>query len=214
MKLPRGWPFLAIAGGSAGLLLVLVLALVLQWKADPAAPALTVAGVPGSSTFPPGFGRLDELVPFAGGVAPVPEVVVPVAHAPEFRGADWVEGQKADAWTIQVLAARDEEAVKRFLADREDRVDFNYFVFPQDGSEWYVVTLGSFSSREMAEGVAASKGLGTGEGRAFARRLGIYQEALRAAAAPAPVPAAPAPEEPPVPAETPAPAPAPVQAHP
>lgn len=194
MKLPRGWPWLAIAGGSAGLLLVLVLALALQWRAAPVAPALTVAGVPGSSTFPPGFGRLDELVPFAGGVEPVPEVVVAVEHAPEFRSADWVAGQNAEAWTIQVLAARDEEAVKRFLADREDRVDFNYFVFPQDGSEWFVVTLGSFSSREMAEGVAASKGQGTGEGRAFARRMGAYQEALRAAAAPPPT--APAEVEP------------------
>lgn len=194
MKLPRGWPYLAVAGGSGALLLALVLVLVLQWKSDAPAPAVTVAGVPGSSTFPPGFGRLDDLVPFAGGVAPVPEAVVAVAHAPEFRGADWVAAQSPESWTIQVMAARDEEAVKRFLADREDRVDFSYFVFPQDGSEWFVVTLGSFATRELAEGVAASKGLGTGEGRAFARRLGTYQEALRAAAEAAAAPAAPAPE--------------------
>lgn len=195
MRLSRGWPYLAIAGASAGVLLVLVMALVLQWRDAPAVPALTVAGVPGSSTFPPGFGRLEDLVPFAGGVAPVPEVVVAAAHAPEFRGADWVEAQKSDAWTIQVLAVRDEEAVKRFLSGREDRVDFNYFVFPQDGGEWFVVTLGSFSSRELAEGVAAGKGLGTSEGRAFARRLGTYQEALRQEALKAaePAPAAPAP---------------------
>lgn len=193
MNLPRGWPYLAVAGASAAVLLMLVLVLVLQWKDEPAAPALAVSGVPGSSTFPPGFGQLDDLVPFAGGVAPVSEVVVAVAHAPEFRAADWVERQNPESWTIQVMAAREEEAVKRFLADREDRVDFNYFVFPQDGSEWFVVTLGNFASRELAEGVAASKGLGTGEGRAFARRLGTYQEALRAAAEPAP---APAPTEP------------------
>lgn len=189
MNLPRGWPYLAVAGGSAAVLLALVLVLVLQWKDDPAVPALTVSGVPGSSTFPPGFGQLDDLVPFAGGVAPVPEVVVAVAHAPEFRAADWVAQQNPESWTIQVMAAREEEAVKRFLAEREDRVDFNYFVFPQDGSEWFVVTLGSFASRELAEGVAASKGLGAGEGRAFARRLATYQDALRAAAEPAPAPA-------------------------
>lgn len=212
MNLPRGGPYLAVAGTSAALLLVLVLVLVLQWKDDPAAPALTVSGVPGSSTFPPGFGQLDDLVPFAGGVAPVAEAVVSVEHAPEFRATDWVERQNPESWTIQVMAAREEEAVKRFLADREDRVDFNYFVFPQDGSEWFVVTLGNFASRELAEGVAASKGLGTGEGRAFARRLGTYQDALRAAAAPAPAPAAvpvePAAAAPEPSAALPAPAPA------
>lgn len=222
MRLPRGWPYLAVAGGSAGLLLLLVLVLVLQWRGDPAAPALTVAGVPGASTFPPGFGRLDDLVPFAGGVAPVPEAVVTVDHAPEFRGPDWVAAQNADIWTLQVMAARDEEAVKRFLAEREDRVDFNYFVFPQDGSEWYVVTLGSFASRELAEGVATSKGIGAGEGKAFPRRMGTYQEALRAAAqaaaappeAPAASPAA-TPVSPPAgaPAAVPGPAPA-APAHP
>jgi hypothetical protein len=190
MRTVRGWPFLAIAAGGAVLLVLLALVVVVQSrKGGPEGPALLVEGVPGGSTFPPGFGRLDDLVPFAGGVNPVAPGVVPVEHAPEFRGGDWVAAQSAEAWTIQVMAAREEEAVKRFLAGREDRVDFNYFVFPQDGSNWFVVTLGSFPSRELAEGVAASKGLATGEGRPFARRMGIYQEALRAAAAPAAVPA-------------------------
>lgn len=184
MRAVRGWPYLAIAGGCAVLLVVMVLAVALQSrKGGQDGPALLMEGVPGGSTFPRGFGRLDELVPFAGGVNPVAPGVVPEEHAPEFRGGNWVAAQSADAWTIQVLAVREEEAVKRFLATREDRVDYNYFVYPQDGSNWYVVTLGSFPSRELAEGVAASKGLETGEGRPFARRMGAYQEALRAAAA-------------------------------
>jgi hypothetical protein len=187
MRRLRDWPYLAIAGASAALLVVLALVVVLQSrKGGESGPALMVEGVPGGSTFPRDFGRLDELVPFAGGVNPVAPGVVPVEHTPEYRGGDWVAAQSPDAWTIQVLAVREEEAVKRFLAGREDRVDFNYFVYPQEGSNWYVVTLGSFPSRELAEGVAASKGLETGEGRPFARRLATYQEALRAAAAPGP----------------------------
>lgn len=191
MKAGRAWPWLAVAVICAGLLVALVVALAVQGRAKPPVAALTVAGVPeGESRFPADFGRLDDLVPFAGGAAPVAEIVVATEHAPEFRGADWVAAQDPEAWTLQAMAAREEEAVKRFLAGREDRADFAYFVFPLDGSDWYVVTLGSFPSRELAEGIAVSKGLAGGGGQqAFPRRLGIYQEALRPAV-PAPSPAA------------------------
>lgn len=190
MKASRAWSWLAVAAGCAGLLVVFVVALAVQGRDKPPAAALAVAGTPeGESRFPADFGRLDDLVPFAGGAAPVAEVVVAIEHAPEFRGADWVAAQNPEAWTIQAMAARDEEAVKRFLAGREDRADFAYFVFPLEGSDWFVVTLGSFPSRELAEGIAASKGLGGEAGQAFPRRLGVYQEALRPAV-PAPSPAA------------------------
>lgn len=195
MTAGRAWPWLAVSIICAGLLAVLVVALAVQGRGKPPAAALMVAGAPEESRFPADFGRLDDLVPFAGGAAPVAEVVVAEEHAPEFRGADWVAAQNPEAWTIQAMAAREEEAVKRFLAGREDRADFSYFVFPLDGSDWYVVTLGSFSSRELAEGIAASKGLAAGEGQAFPRRLGIYQEALRPAVpAPSPAPQAPPPQ--------------------
>lgn len=190
MKAARAWSWLAVAAGCAGLLVVLVVAVAVQGRDKPPAAALAVAGAPeGESRFPADFGRLDDLVPFAGGAAPVAEVVVAIEHAPEFRSADWVVAQNPEAWTIQAMAARDEEAVKRFLAGREDRADFSYFVFPLEGSDWFVVILGSFPSRELAEGIAASKGLGGEGGQAFPRRLGVYQEALRPAA-PAPSPAA------------------------
>lgn len=213
-----GWPWLALAAGGGALLLLLVAVLALQDRARPALPTLAVEGVaPGAATFAPGFGRLDGLVPFAGGANPVADVVVPEEHAPEFRGADWVAQQKPEAWTIQVMAARDEQAVMRFLAEREDRVDFSYFQYPHDGAQWFVVTLGSFPTRELADGVAATKGLPRGEGSAFPRRFAVYQEALRQplpggdpAAAPAPpAPAAPSlPAAPPPGAAVPPPAPA------
>lgn len=205
MKFPfRAWPWLAVSAGSALLLVLLVIGLLLQGRGAPGAPALTVEGVPGGSSFAPGFGRLDDLVPFSGGAAPVAEAVVPTEHAPEFRDSDWVKAQKPDAWTIQVMAAREEEAVKRFLAGREDRGDFAYFVFPQEGSTWYVVTLGSYPTRELADGIAASKGLEPGAGGTFPRRLSVYQEALQPAPAPEATPAT-GPD-----AAAPAPAPAPV----
>lgn len=191
------------------MLVGMILVLALESRPRAPAPALLVGAEAGGASFPRGFGRLDELVPFAGGVNPVAEGVVPVEHAPEFRSSEWVAAQNPEAWTIQVMAAREEDAVKRFLSEREDRVDFSYFLFPQDGSYWYVVTVGSFPSRELAEGIAASKGVGAGQGQGFARRLGTYQEALRAAGAAAPAAEAPGEAPPPTPNLTPMPAPAP-----
>ncbi|HET8729728.1 MAG TPA: SPOR domain-containing protein [Moraxellaceae bacterium] len=187
----KGWPWLAVSAGSAAVLGVLVVGLVVHGRETPGAPELTVEDVSAGTTFAPGFGRLDDLVPFSGGVAPVPEVVVPEAHATGFRDADWVKAQNPESYTLQVMAARDEEAVKHFLADREDRGEFSYFVYPQDGSNWFVVTVGNFPTRELAEGVAASKDWGTGGGRAFSRRFGVYQDALKSASVPAPTPASP-----------------------
>lgn len=194
----KGWPWLAVSAGSAALLAVLVVGLVVHGRETPGEPALTVEGVTAGTTFAPGFGRLDDLVPFSGGVAPVAEVVVPEAHVAEYRDAAWVKSQNPESFTLQVMAAREEGAVKRFLADRTDRGEFNYFVYPQDGSNWFVVTMGNFPTRELAEGVASSKEWGAGGGKAFARRFGVYQEALKPAPAPVPEPAPEAPA--PVPA--------------
>lgn len=206
MKVPPAWPWLALAGGSGLLLVVLTTSVLKQPAGKQALPTTVEESAPQGASFAPGFGRLDDLVPYAGGIAPVAEAVVANEHVSGFRSGDWVAAQNPQAWTLQVMAAREEEAVKRFLAEREDRADFAYFIFPQGGVNWYVVALGSFPTRELAEGVAESKGLLTGQGQAFPRRMAVYQEALLHPA-PAPV-QAPAPDG----ASTPAPEPAaPVQ---
>lgn len=192
MSAPRGWPFLAVSVFSATLLLVLTLVVALRDRPGSHPVVLPMGRTAQALQFPPGFGRLDALVPFSGGVAPVPAEVVTVEHAPEFREAEWVRAQNPDTYTIQVLAVRDEEAVKRFLAGREDRAQFVYFQFPQDGSLWFVVTTGSFATHDLAAGVAASKDFGGLAITPFPRRLSVYQQALEAAPAAAPAPAAPA----------------------
>lgn len=134
-----------------------------------------------SAVFPASFGRLDDLVPYAGGIAPVAmEVPSADSHGAEFRDAAWVKAQSPDVYTLQVMAARDEATVRSFLAAREGATKFVYFLNPQDGSDWYVVTTGSFASREIATGVA--DGLDFGQpSKAFAKRMGVYQDAIAAA---------------------------------
>lgn len=186
--------------------LILVL-LLLAWHKTPVPLVTTLPGadekVAGKELFPAGFGRLADLVPFAGGVNPVATAVVPVAHGPEFRDRDWVNAQSPESWTLQVLASQDESAVKRFLSGLEDRADYLYFAYPKDGQSWFVVTTGSYSSREQALGVAETMSMPDGA-RPFPRVMGAYQEALAAAAKPVEAPAA-------APDAVPAPVPVPVQ---
>lgn len=156
-------------------------------------PIVDVAAVvDAGSIFPANFGRLDDLVPFAGGIAPVAVEVTPLEHGPEFRDAAWVAAQNPDSYTLQVLAVHDEAAAVRFLAAREDRAQFVYFINPQDGDTWYVVTTGSFASREQAMGVTDSHDFGVPT-KPFPKRVGSYQEAIAAATMrPAPAVAEPA----------------------
>ncbi len=140
-------------------------------------PVVTEIRPAAPATFSPDFGQLAELVPFAGGVAPVAVQVVSAEHGAEFRDADWVRAQNAGSFTIQVLAVRDEEAVKRFLAGVPDRSRYVYFQAVLDGSNWYVVTTGSYATVELARGIAESGSFGS-DTRPFPRRMDVYQAAL------------------------------------
>lgn len=168
--------FLAAALGSLLLLCLFVLILSLHEKEGLPMPLVTEEESTTKNVFPKDFGRLDDLVPFAGGVAPIAAEVVSIEHEPEFRDMAWVRSQNADSFTIQVLAVRDEEAVKRFLAAQADRGRYVYFSNVQDGVSWYVVTTGSFSSVELARGVADAGNFGT-DTKPFPKRMGAYQSA-------------------------------------
>lgn len=185
MSWQRAPLFLFAALGSFLLLVFFLLLLSLREKEGLAAPVVTEVGALAKTEFPKDFGQLADLVPFAGGVAPIAAQVVPIEHAAEFRDAAWVHAQNADSFTIQVLAVRDEEAVKRFLAGVPDRDRYVYFQSALDGSNWYVVTTGSYATVELARGIAETGSFGT-DTKPFPKRMGAYQTAV------APAEAAPA----------------------
>lgn len=178
--------FLAATVGSFTLLLLFVVLLVVMHEKEAGlpTPVVQITESKKAVSFPDSFGSLASLVPFSGGVAPVAAQVVPVDHAPEFRDDAWLRAQNSEMFTIQVMAAKDEEAVKRYLASRDDRSQFVYFLHPQDGSNWYVVTTGSFASVELARGVAETRDFGIST-RPFPKRMDLYKEAALAPAVPA-----------------------------
>lgn len=177
MSWQRAPLFLYAAAGSLLLLCLFVLLLSLRSNDGVSTPVVLESGPLAKTDFPKDFGQLAALVPFAGGVAPIAAQVVSIEHAPEFRDTAWVQAQNAESFTIQVLAVRDEEAVKRFLASVPDRNRYNYFQAVLDGSAWYVVTTGSYATVELARGIAESGSFGT-DTKPFPRRLGAYQAPL------------------------------------
>lgn len=182
MNWKRAPIFLLAMLGSLGLLIVALIILAWRHEGQPLTTALVLSDKPAEERqiFRSGFGRLDELVPFAGGVSPVASEVVASLHGPEFRDREWVRARGPESWTLQYMAGREEAAVKRFLAGLENRASYVYFEYPQDGQTWFVVTSGDYVTREMAEGVAETQTM-TGDIRPFPRRFGAYQDALDAA---------------------------------
>ncbi len=193
MSLEGRWPALLMLACCLALLSA-VLMLLLARDGAPRLPARLVLGKPAEGLphrFDEGFGRLDAIVPFRGGIKPVAEQVQPQGLAPEYRDEAWLRSRHPEAFTLQLLAAREEATVVRFLESREDRGELLYFSYPEAGQRWFVVVRGDFPSRELAQGVAETL-LASPDNRPFPRRFGAYQALLPAAdAALAPPPAPP-----------------------
>lgn len=100
-----------------------------------------------------------------------------VQHGTEFRDQAWLRAQEPATYTLQVLGARDEEAVKAFIAGRADKSQLRYFQTRLEGQPWFVVIYGSFSSRELALGVAGSLDFGV-DSRPFPKSFGAIQDEL------------------------------------
>ncbi|MFN3587709.1 MAG: SPOR domain-containing protein [Moraxellaceae bacterium] len=184
MKLEGRWPALVMLAGCAGLLLVLIGWLMAR-SGDSKLPARLVLGKSPEVTaarFDEGFGRLDALVPFRGGIAQAPAQAQAEGLAPEYRDEAWLRSRHPESYTLQLLAAREESTVVRFLASREDRGELLYFSYPDNGERWFVVVVGEYPSRELAQGVAETMPA-VADSRPFPRRFGAYQALLPALSA-------------------------------
>ena len=68
------------------------------------------------------------------------------------------------AWTLQVLASEDEEQVKSYLAKRDDKEQFAYFLYREGEKTEYIVIYGNFVTMELALGVAETTNFDLPEG--------------------------------------------------
>ena len=60
-------------------------------------------------------------------------------------------GMSPDSFTLQVLGSHAEASVKAFMGRQPDPENFAYFESRYQDRPWYVVTLGNFPSRELAD---------------------------------------------------------------
>lgn len=95
------------------------------------------------------LGQLKSIVPPTTFVSTPPE-----NHGPQYRTADWLKAQGSLAWTLQVMANEDEELVKSYLAKREDKEQYAYFMYREGEKTEYIVVFGNFVTMELALGVA------------------------------------------------------------
>ncbi|WP_421621222.1 SPOR domain-containing protein [Alkalilimnicola ehrlichii] len=66
------------------------------------------------------------------------------------RGEDWVRGQPADYYTIQVLAAGGAETLLPYLSRHGLEDDAHLVLTRRQGNDWYLVLVGSHADREAA----------------------------------------------------------------
>ena len=105
------------------------------------------------------LGQLKSIVPPTNFVSTPPE-----NHGPQYRTADWLKAQGSLAWTLQVLASEDEEQVKSYLAKRDDKEQFAYFLYREGEKTEYIVIYGNFVTMELALGVAKTTNFDLPEG--------------------------------------------------
>ena len=101
------------------------------------------------------LGQLAKVVPPTNYVATPPE-----NHGPQYRTVDWLKAQGSLAWTLHVFSSIDEDVVKSYLAQRDDKEQFAYFLYREGESTKYVVIYGNFVTMELALGVSNTMDFG------------------------------------------------------
>ncbi|MGE8496662.1 MAG: AAA family ATPase [Pseudomonas sp.] len=133
----------------------------------PVAPAVPVAPVvtatPPADVAPPATRPAEPVVNTpapapAPAPAPVPKpapVTVPApATAPAVASSGWYGSQAGSRFTLQILGARAESSAQAFV--KEHGSDYHYFRKQHQGQPLYVVTYGSFATRDAAQAALKS----------------------------------------------------------
>ncbi|MDX1366922.1 SPOR domain-containing protein [Pseudomonas sp.] len=115
-------------------------------SAAPASPAVPVAPAPVP------VAPVVQSVPV---VAPAPKPPAVAAAPAKAVGVDaWYVAQAGSRYTLQILGARAEDSAQAFV--REHGAQYHYFKKQHQGQPLYVVTYGSFATREAAQAALSS----------------------------------------------------------
>lgn len=170
-----GWQ--AIAAFGVGTLLLWLASPVKQLVSEHLMPHIAYQAA--DQGFSAGFGGLPTLVKDGGGSQPVPfQGAADVAHADEFRGDDWLLGNEAGHWTLQVAVMAREQSAKALLAGLANRDYFRYFFLPDARGGRFVMVTGDYATRAEAEAAAVEYELPSAP---LPRNWSVYQDELRSA---------------------------------
>lgn len=120
----------------------------------PATPAPLVPPV--ATPAAPPAPKVEPVAPAVKPVAAAPVTKPSVASVPAKSApvADWYAAQGGSRYTLQILGARAEASALAFV--RQHGAEYHYFKKRHQGQPLYVVTYGSFATREAAQGALKS----------------------------------------------------------
>lgn len=78
------------------------------------------------------------------------------ATTPGIKREDWLLSQDKTHWTLQILASRDEKAVRRYIEKNQLQANAAYFLTLRKEQPWYAVVIGSYESRTAANQAAGT----------------------------------------------------------
>jgi DamX protein len=149
--------------------------------------ALVAPEIPQSpSVVPPVAEALPQVAtvikPAAPVAANVPTPAKPPAPAEIAKpavGSDWYAAQPGARFTLQILGARSEAAAQAFV--KANGADYHYFKKQHQGKPLYVVTYGSFATRDAAQSALPALPAKVQAGKPWPRNYaGIQQEISQA----------------------------------
>lgn len=140
-----------------------------------AAPTLAPAAVPTPTPTPAPVKSAPVAAP-APVRAPAPVVAkAPAVAAKPAVAGNWYSTQSASRFTLQILGARSESAAQVFV--REHGGEYRYFKKQHQGQPLYVVTYGSFDTRDAAQAALRALPAKVQAGKPWPRNFaGIQQE--------------------------------------
>mgnify|MGYP006190000673 CR=1 FL=1 len=144
----------------------------------PVAPVVSEPVKVAPSVASPAAPVVKPVAPVAA-VPPPVKAQAPAASAKPVAGGDWYAAQAGSRYTLQILGARLESGAQAFV--KANGADYHYFKKQHQGKPLYVVTYGSFATRDAAQAALRTLPAKVQAGKPWPRNFaGIQQEIAQA----------------------------------
>jgi DamX protein len=142
----------------------------------PVAPVVTEPAKVAPPVAPP---VVKPVAPVAAAAPPPAKPQAPAATAKPAATGDWYSAQVGSRYTLQILGARLESGAQAFV--KANGADYRYFKKQHQGKPLYVVTYGSFATRDAAQAALRTLPAKVQAGKPWPRNFaGIQQEIAQA----------------------------------